>query len=247
MRGRLFLLNVLLLAGIAGAAMEWKKLLAETRKREEVVRRSGPVLPEAKPVPGLPGVEKTTPADYLEVASRLVFSRDRSPVVEPPPPPAPPQIPAFPLAYGVLMISDPPIVMMSPAKGQPQKGYRPGDRIGEFKIARVTGRDVTFEWEGKKFVKTLAELADREAAKAFAPPEPTAANSAPATAPAAAATSKALASDSTAKQGPGAPITPSMKQCQPGDPTPDGAIVDGYKKMNTATPFGFQCRWEKVQ
>lgn len=251
MRGRLFLINLVLIAGIAGAAMELKKLLEETRKREEMVRANAPVLPAAKPVAGAPNVEKTTAANYLDIAARLLFSKDRNPVVEPPPPPAPPQIPAFPLAYGVLMIGDPPTVMMSEAKGKPQKGYRPGDRIGEFKIVKVTGADVTFEWQGKSFTKTLGELADKESSKLLAAAPPPASDNAPApnnvAAPPVKAVTELGTSTNPAKQGPGQAITPNMKQCQPGDPSPDGAVVDGYRKINTPTPFGFQCRWEKVQ
>ena len=242
MRGRLFIINLLLLACIAGAAMELKKLLDETRKREALVRSSAPVLPSAKPVAAAAIVEKTTPANYFDIAARLLFSRDRNPGVEPPPPPAPPQIPAFPLAYGVLMIGDPPTVMLSEAKGKPQRGYRPGDRVGEFKILAVTG-----EWQDKKFTKTLGELADREASKllAAAPPPP-ASDNAPSAAAAKPVTTLGGGS-SASKQGPGQVMTPTMKQCQPGDTAPDGAIVDGFKKINTATPFGFQCRWEKIQ
>ncbi len=227
--------------------MELKKLLDETRKREALVRSSAPVLPSAKPVAAAAGVEKTTPANYLDIAARLLFSRDRNPGVEPPPPPAPPQIPAFPLAYGVLMIGDPPTVMLSEAKGKPQRGYRPGDRVGEFKILTVTGADVTFEWQNKKITKTLGELADREASKllAAAPPPP-ASDNAPSAAAAKPVTTLGGGS-SASKQGPGQVMTPTMKQCQPGDTAPDGAIVDGFKKINTATPFGFQCRWEKIQ
>jgi len=247
LRGRLFIINLLLLACIAGAAMELKKLLDETRKREALVRSSAPVLPSAKPVAAAAIVEKTTPANYFDIAARLLFSRDRNPGVEPPPPPAPPQIPAFPLAYGVLMIGDPPTVMLSEAKGKPQRGYRPGDRVGEFKILAVTGADVTFEWQDKKFTKTLGELADREASKllAAAPPPP-ASDNAPSAAAAKPVTTLGGGS-SASKQGPGQVMTPTMKQCQPGDTAPDGAIVDGFKKINTATPFGFQCRWEKIQ
>lgn len=227
--------------------MELKKLLDETRKREALVRSSAPVLPSAKPVAAAAIVEKTTPANYFDIAARLLFSRDRNPGVEPPPPPAPPQIPAFPLAYGVLMIGDPPTVMLSEAKGKPQRGYRPGDRVGEFKILAVTGADVTFEWQDKKFTKTLGELADREASKllAAAPPPP-ASDNAPSAAAAKPVTTLGGGS-SASKQGPGQVMTPTMKQCQPGDTAPDGAIVDGFKKINTATPFGFQCRWEKIQ
>ena len=97
-------------------------------------------------------------------------------------------MPAFPLAYGVLMIGDPPTVMLSEAKGKRQRGYRPGDQVGEFKILAVTGADVTFEWQNKKITKTLGELADKEASKllAAAPSSPISDNapSAPANAPA---------------------------------------------------------------
>ena len=145
------------------------------------------------------------------------------------------------------MIGDPPTVMLSEAKGKPQRGYRPGDRVGEFKILAVTGADVTFEWQDKKFTKTLGELADREASKllAAAPPPP-ASDNAPSAAAAKPVTTLGGGS-SASKQGPGQVMTPTMKQCQPGDTAPDGAIVDGFKKINTATPFGFQCRWEKIQ
>jgi len=248
LRGRLFLINLLLLAAIGGAAMELKKLLDQTRKREEVVRAQSPKLPAAKPVAAAPAVEKTTPANYLEIATRLLLSRDRNPGVEPPPPPAPPQLPAFPVAYGVLLLGDPPTVMLSEAKGKPQKGYRPGDRVGEFKIVAVTGDSVTFEWQGKNITKALGELADQDASKllaaAPAPAQSVAAQPAPAAAPTVTSLGGGSSSD---KQGPGQASTPSIKQCQPGDTTPDGTIVDGYRKINTATPFGFQCRWEKVQ
>lgn len=249
MRGRLFLINLLLLAAIGGAAMELKKLLDQTRKREEMVRSQAPKLPASKPVAAAPPVEKTTPANYLDIAARLLLSRDRSPVVEPPPPPAPPQLPAFPLAYGVLLIGDPPTVMLSEAKGKPQKGYRPGDRVGEFRIVTVTGDSVTFEWQGKNITKRLGELADPDASKLLAAaPAPAQSAAAPAAPVAAAPAVTSLGGgSSTDKQGPGQAATASIKQCQPGDTTPDGTIVDGYRKINTATPFGFQCRWEKVQ
>ena len=250
MRGRLFLINLLLLAGIAGATMELKKLLDETSKREALVRASAPALPTAKPVAAVANVEKTTPANYFDIAARLLFSKDRNPAVEPPPPPAPPQMPAFPLAYGVLMIGDPPTVMLSAAKGARQRGYRPGDQVGEFKILAVTGADVTFEWQNQKITKTLGELADKEASKLLAaapPPASDNAPAAPANAPAAKAVTDLGGGNSASKQGPGQVVSPTMKQCQPGDTSPDGAIVDGFKKFNTATPFGFQCRWEKVQ
>jgi hypothetical protein len=34
-----------------------------------------------------------------------------------------------------------------------------------------------------------------------------------------------------------------MKACQPGDTSPAGTVVDGYKKIVEQTPFGPACRW----
>jgi hypothetical protein len=139
--------------------------------------------------------------------------------------------------------------MLSEAKGKPQKGYRPGDRVGEFRIVTVTGDSVTFEWQGKNITKRLGELADPDASKLLAAAPAPAQNAAAPAAPVAAAPAVTSlgGGSSTDKQGPGQAATPSIKQCQPGDTTPDGTVVDGYRKINTATPFGFQCRWEKVQ
>jgi hypothetical protein len=38
-----------------------------------------------------------------------------------------------------------------------------------------------------------------------------------------------------------------VKLCNPGDTSPAGAVVDGYRKVVTRTPFGEVCRWEPVQ
>jgi hypothetical protein len=38
-------------------------------------------------------------------------------------------------------------------------------------------------------------------------------------------------------------ISPPVKNCQPGDASPAGTIVDGFKKVIEQTPFGAACRW----
>ena len=45
---------------------------------------------------------------------------------------------------------------------------------------------------------------------------------------------------------PGAETGTGIKGCQPGDNSPAGAVVDGYRKLVTETPFGKSCRWEKI-
>jgi hypothetical protein len=38
-------------------------------------------------------------------------------------------------------------------------------------------------------------------------------------------------------------ISPPVKNCKPGDTSPAGTVVDGYKKVIEQTPFGAACRW----
>ena len=40
-------------------------------------------------------------------------------------------------------------------------------------------------------------------------------------------------------------MTDTMRNCKPGDTSPVGAVVDGFRKTNVATPFGPICRWMK--
>jgi hypothetical protein len=244
---RLFLLNVLLLAGIAMATLKLLELRDETARREELVHESAPKLPQAKGTSAVAPPERTVAANYLDIASRLLFSKDRNPTVIIAPPPVK-QVPAFPLAYGVLMMADPPIIMMSAKKGDPQKGYRAGDPIGDYKIVGFDSRVITFEWDGQKFTKNVADLADRDAQTAAllnrqnTAPEPAAAAAAPA-----ASTQVLSSSGSTAAKGPGVDTGGGIRACSAGDTAAPGTVSDGYRKIVSETPFGKVCRWEQVK
>jgi hypothetical protein len=50
-----------------------------------------------------------------------------------------------------------------------------------------------------------------------------------------------------AVQGPGETTHFGVKLCNPGDTSPVGAVVDGYRKVLSPTPFGSSCLWEPVQ
>jgi predicted lipid-binding transport protein (Tim44 family) len=71
LRGRLFLINLLLLAAIGGAAMELKKLLDQTRKREEMVRSQAPKLPAAKAGGGRAAPSKRRPRQTIWISPRV--------------------------------------------------------------------------------------------------------------------------------------------------------------------------------
>jgi mannose-6-phosphate isomerase-like protein (cupin superfamily) len=46
---------------------------------------------------------------------------------------------------------------------------------------------------------------------------------------------------------PGADVGEGYRSCLPGDSSPSGTIVDGYRKVMTTSPFGVSCGWEKMQ
>ena len=150
---RLFLLNVLLLAGIAMAALKLMELRDETARREAMVHAGAPKLPQAKGTAAIAPPERTVAANYLDIASRLLFSKDRNPTVFIAPPPVK-QIPAFPLAYGVLMMADPPIIMMAPKKGEGQKGYRAGDQIADSKSSISIPASSSSNGKGRNLPRT---------------------------------------------------------------------------------------------
>lgn len=200
-------------------------------------------LPFAR-VPGLAPLENVgavTAADFADVATKDLFSKDRNPdvIVEAVPPPPPKPLPPFPVAHGVMLWDGvPPTIVLSEKAGGPQKGYRPGDIIGPWKIVSVDSSYADFEWDGKDFKKRIDELIDRTPVPEAAPPASAAAKAAPA-----AAASKAL-SNSTHSGHPGQDVGAGFKACYPDDSSPDGTSVDGMKKVVNATPFGNACHWE---
>ncbi len=46
---------------------------------------------------------------------------------------------------------------------------------------------------------------------------------------------------------PGAEVGQGYRGCLPGDDSPRGTVVDGYKKVSSASPFGVSCGWEKIK
>jgi hypothetical protein len=196
----------------------------------------------ATQVAGLPPLDKVgavTAADFADVALKTLFSKDRNPqvIVDPPPPPPVKPQPPFPVAHGVMIWDGvPPTIVLSEKAGGPQRGYRPGDTIGPWTIVSVDNSYADFEWDGKDFKKRIDELIDRTPIAQAAPP--------PAPAAPVAAAAKTL---STSHTGPGQDVGGGYKSCNADDSSPNGAVVDGMKKVVTATPFGSGCTWEPVK
>jgi hypothetical protein len=138
LKQRLLFLNILLLGLIVVAGGHLRRLILETERREQLVHNTRVEAPPAKTVPATPVVEKVQAASYFDIAQRLLFSRDRNPNVEITPPPPPPPVPPLPFLRGVLMIGGPPVAMLREAKGGSDRGYRPGEKIGEFTVAAIS-------------------------------------------------------------------------------------------------------------
>ncbi len=237
MTKKLWLLNLLLVAALALLARELRHNWRQAREREQKML-SKQVAPAAvPPVPAVPAPQAVQAVGYAEIAQQTLFSKDRNPnvIVDPPPPPAPP--PPFPKFYGVMNLGDGPEAILSEAQGRQQRSYKVGDEISEFKLAAIRNDELEFAWKEKTFVKKFSELREKadeprqaEARTVSAPPPP---------APARSITPAAAAPDKD--------IGGGMASCNPGDSSPAGTVVDGRRKVISATPFGQVCRWEPVR
>jgi len=238
-------LNLLLLAVLALLAVQIRKEWLSAKTREQAFLHktlnptpARPLIPYVKPSPLMASA-------YAAVAEKNLFSQDRNSnvIVDPPPPVQEKPLPAFPVARGVMLWDGvPPTVVLSEKSNGAQRGYHPGDTIGEWTIVSIDSQFVTFEWNGKQFQKRLDELLDKTLV----------ASEAPAASPAAAPTNltpaaPAVQSLSPKAAGPGIDIGGNMRGCVAGDSSPAGTIVDGMKKVVSATPFGSVCRWESAQ
>jgi hypothetical protein len=236
LKRKLILLN-LALAGLIGAAAWQLRIQWLAAKQHEKDVLSVKVKPGAPPMyVAPPPAQPVVPAQYLDVANKDLFSKDRNPnvVVEPPPPPPPPKpMPALPLVKGILNIDGITAIMSESGKAA-QKEIRPGEQIGEFKLLAINNQEIVLEWEGQEVRRKLEEVMDHTIPE----PAPAPAANTPAAAPA--QNKPAL----QVKAGPGQDIGAGRKACVPGDTTAVGTVVDGLKKVTWSTPFGEGCAWE---
>ena len=236
MKRKLLLANLALLALATAGAVHLRREWVEAHTREEAVlqKRIPPVPPPRMPVPAT--TEPVKAAGYYDIAQKMLFSKDRNPVVvvEPPPPPKVVPMPALPLFHGVLNLGDGPMAILSEGPKGPHRDYQPGDKVGAFKLVAVNNDELVLEWEGQTITKKFDEILDRGTA---APP-------APGPAPAAAAAAPPPPPVATAAPLPGGDLSPGVKACVPGDTSPNGTVADGMRKVIRPSPFGSRCYWE---
>ena len=232
------LLNLVLLV-LAGLAA-WRlraEYQAATRHEYEFLHAHIPPAPPPPYIPLQPPAP-LTPVQYIDIASKDLFSKDRNPtvVIEKQPEPVKPPMPAFPIVRGVLNIGGITAIMSENAKTLP-KEVHVGDKVGEFTLVAINTQDLVLDWNGEQVTKGINELMDHSI------PEPVAA---PPAGPAV-DSGKAPPAQIGQKTGPGADIGSGRKLCVPGDPTPPGTVVDGLKMVKTVTPFGEACTWEPAK
>jgi len=240
LKSKLWLLNIVLLALVLWLGSHLRQDWLAARAREtKLLEQTVETLPPPPLTPAAP-VNPVTAGSYADVAQMMLFSKDRNPVVvieaaEPAP------MPALPVAHGVMDLGGGPTVFLSEKPGGPQRGYRVGEAIGQFKLLAANNREIAFEWNGETVTRTLDELMDKSKPAETAETAPPPAASAPKI------TSATTVSAGPAASGPGADIGAELKACQPGDTSPSGIVQGGMRKVVTKTPFGESCRWEPVK
>ena len=184
---------------------------------------------------------------YLDIAQKMLWSKDRNSqvIVDPPKPPEPLKpLPPLPGVHGVMNLGDGPIVMMSDKPGARQRGIRPGEKIGEFKLVSVNSEELVLAFENRTVKKRLQELIDRGQDSGLVGGSQAQGGS---TSQSSAAAPSAVAPPPPAKPEPGGRLTEGLSQCQPGDTSPAGTVANGMRKVVSQTPFGPACRWEAVK
>ncbi|MBZ5726969.1 MAG: hypothetical protein LAP87_18480 [Acidobacteriia bacterium] len=242
MKRKLLILDAALAAAVvyAGFQLHQEWLAAKSREAATLERRRPPALP-APQYTSPPTPPAVLASGYNDIAQKFLLDRSRNPtvVVEEPPPPPPKPMPPLPVYRGMMNL-DGVSAIMSVSAGAPQEEIRPGGMIGPFKLVDVNDREITLEWDGKAIHKMVDELSDHSGAQI---------QNQQMAAGMASRTAVPVAPPPPVEKtpiGPGQDTGRGNRTCDNNDSYPNGAVVDGYRKVVSPTPFGPQCRWDPV-
>lgn len=249
MKKKLLAVNIVLAALAIFAGYQIRQGYLESRAREQRVLSQKPAVTNPNGAPARPAAPPVSPAQYVDVAQKMLFTADRNPTVildpvkQPPPPPVPP----FPVAHGVILFGDlPPTIILSQKGRNDQQGYKVGDTVGGFLIASIDNTDVVFTWNGQEFKKAIADLVDYSS-PAPAATAPAVSASTAANRPAAPEPPKATSLSPEELKKPGQDMGGGFYACNAGDASPVGTVFNGAVKKESKNPFapgGRSCYWE---
>ncbi len=241
MNRKLLVLNIVLVGAIVYAGVQLRHEWQAARAREMAkLHRPLPTTKTPAYSP-LPPDAPVMASGYANIADKMLFDKSRNPtvVIEVPPPPPKPPMPALPVYHGMMNIgSEGPMAILSVNANSAHQAVHPGERIGQFKLVDVNSEEMTLEWEGEVIRKRVDELSNRLTAAAAQPAADAGRTETVPPPPA--------APPPAAKSGPGETTQFGFKTCSVNDGQAEGAVVDGYKKVMHATPFGQSCTWEPV-
>ncbi len=244
MNRKIVLLNVLLLSLLIWLGIQLRANWMESKAREEAALARTATPGQQVAPPSVPNVDPASPSEYIDVAQRMLFSKDRDPnviidVVPPAPPPPEKPVPSLPKYYGQMSFGEP-VILLSTER-TPQKSYRVGEKVGEFKIVAFDRDSVTLEWNDKTLKNDLKDLTPKEAERpvqAVAAPAPAVAQSASVT--------KMGGAPPKSDPALGAP-NGMYRTCLASDTSPDGTVKDGFRKVIVAGLMGATCQWEPIR
>jgi hypothetical protein len=246
MNRRILLLSAVLLTLAGSLGLVLRQRWVDAHAHEQQVLSQPPHVRPIAPPPSPPPAAPVSPADYVEVAQKTLFSQDRNPnvIVDPPPPPKPePPMPALPVYWGQMAFGDP-VAILTVGPAGAQKSFHAGEKVGDFKLIAFDGESMTFDWNGKQIEKKLADLAAKEGQQAAA--ASAAASAAPAPSPQLTSITTPAPQTSTAPPAVGTDMGGGFRACT-GDSSPAGTVVSGYRKVIGQSLMGPTCHWELVK
>jgi len=252
MRQRLMIVSIVLFAATGFGLWRFRTDYRQAQERYRILQADKPAA--AQPPAPAPAPGPVQAGSFLDAASKFLFSPDRNPTVVVEAPKVKPR-PALPQLYGVMNLGDGPIALMTAKPSDRHKPVRAGETIGEFKFLASSGDHITLEWDGQKIEAQVSDLLVRGG------PETSAGGGGGAPISTSGGSQTPGAGRGTPVVNPSVPVPQieymigapmqgangTVYASPPGDTAPDGAILNGKKKVVRQTPFGSQAWWEDVK
>ncbi len=255
MKNKLLLLNALLLGvfvlGASELYRQWLEAEARYARLEEAER--------VVPLPDFPTPAERArirPASYMPAVERMLFTKDRNPVVEVVVEETPEVVrPELPLLAGLADFGDGPRALMAAAANDTPQWLEAGEKVGDFIFEGLEGQKVKLSWQGEELTvaqdQLVGAMAPRETrtSKTSRPRLP-AGGGAPAQAQQPANLAENAPKPVGGEYNIGKELRPGVYAVDSSDKSPHGTSFkhsDGstYTKTVRRTPFGSQSWWEK--